>query len=63
MWKEDLLKKVMGMEAVLKRVEKEIRKMEDPVIVGHYDADGISGAAIIAKTLEKIEKNYSGRYS
>ncbi len=37
-----------------------LKKAENKIqLIGHYDADGITSTAIITKTLERLEKNFS----
>ncbi|MEM3364618.1 MAG: DHH family phosphoesterase [Candidatus Micrarchaeia archaeon] len=42
-----------------KEARDEISKMEDVLIVHHYDADGLSSGALVAAALEKMGKAYS----
>ncbi|MCX8199970.1 MAG: DHH family phosphoesterase [Candidatus Micrarchaeota archaeon] len=42
-----------------KEAREEISRMDDVLIVHHYDADGISSGALVAAALEKMGKGYS----
>ncbi|MEM3399411.1 MAG: DHH family phosphoesterase [Candidatus Micrarchaeia archaeon] len=42
-----------------KNVRREIEKMERPLVVGHYDSDGISSTAIVLLGLRDMGKEFS----
>ncbi|MGD8454966.1 MAG: single-stranded-DNA-specific exonuclease RecJ [Anaerolineales bacterium] len=46
-----------GMEKALKRIEQAIQKGEKIIIYGDYDADGVTGAALMMQTLNVLEAN------
>ncbi len=41
----------------IRRIAGEIRKWEDVVVIGHYDADGIAATAIMVEALSRAGKN------
>ncbi len=47
------------MVAVLDRIVEKIRKWREVVVVGHYDADGITATAIAVEALERAGKDVS----
>ena len=48
-----------NMREVKARIEKAVQAREKILIHGDYDVDGITGVAVLAKTLEKLGGEYT----
>ena len=47
-----------GLEKKLDEMASAFRGLDDWIVVSNYDCDGISAAAILAKTLQRLKKQF-----